>query len=154
MNMPEIILTRRDFGRLDALLGTAVLERIGKVGDFLLEELARAKVIADSDVPPNVVTMNATVRFRDDETGRVNVATLVYPQDAAGNDSSVSVLTPVGAALLGLSEGHAIAYETLDGRIKTLTVLAVLGHVSPGGSENLHADARQTARGTSSRPGT
>jgi regulator of nucleoside diphosphate kinase len=126
MNMPEIILTRRDLGRLDALLGSAVLERIGKVGEFLLDELARAKIVPDSDVPPNVVTMNATVRFRDDETGRVMTVTLVYPKDAVGHENSVSVLTPVGAALLGLSEGQTIAYETVDGRIKSLTVLEVL----------------------------
>lgn len=126
MNMPEIILTRRDLGRLDALLGSAVLERIGKVGEFLLDELARAKIVPDSDVPPNVVTMNATVRFRDDETGRVMAVTLVYPKDAVGHENSVSVLTPVGAALLGLSEGQTIAYETVDGRIKSLTVLEVL----------------------------
>jgi regulator of nucleoside diphosphate kinase len=128
MNTPQITLTRRDVGRLDALLGSAVLERIGKVGEFLLDELTRAKIVPDDQVPPTLVTMNSTVRFRDEESGRVNVATLVYPQDAAAREGAVSVLTPVGAALLGLSAGQSISYETLDGRIKTLTVLEVLGH--------------------------
>ena len=132
MYKPEIILTRRDFGRLDALLGDVVLERLGKVGAFLLDELARAKVVADSEMPPHIVTMNTTVRFRDNEASREIVATLMYPKDAVGHDSAVSVLTPVGAALLGLSEGDSIAYETIDGRIKTLTVLEVLGSRQDG----------------------
>jgi regulator of nucleoside diphosphate kinase len=127
MYKPEIILTRRDFAQLDALLGDTVLDRLGKVGTFLLDELARARVVPDGEVPPHVVTMNTKIRFRDNETGREMVVTLMYPKDAAGHENAVSVLTPVGAALLGLSAGQEIAYETLDGRIKTLTVLEVLG---------------------------
>jgi regulator of nucleoside diphosphate kinase len=149
MNMPEIILTRRDVGRLDALLGSAVLDRIGKVGEFLLDELTRATIVDDKDVPPNVVTMNATVRFRDDENGRTNLATLVYPRDAAAQDNAVSVLTPVGAALLGLSEGQSIAYGTIDGRIKTLTVLEVLrthSEPAPRSAASLPTEATGPAR--------
>jgi regulator of nucleoside diphosphate kinase len=126
MDTPEIILTRRDFGQLDALLGSAVLERTGKVGEFLLDELARARIVPDSDVPPDVVTMNATVRFRDDASGRINEVTLVYPRDAVAHENAVSVLTPVGAALLGLRKGQSMSYETLDGRLKTLTVIDVV----------------------------
>jgi regulator of nucleoside diphosphate kinase len=125
MHRPDIILTRHDLGRLDSLLGDTVVERLGKVGTYLLDELTRARVVADSEVPPDVVTMNSTVRFRDDDTGREMVGKLMYPKDATGSENAVSVLTPVGAALLGLSAGQKIAYETLDGRIKTLTVLAV-----------------------------
>jgi regulator of nucleoside diphosphate kinase len=132
MNNPQITLTHRDIGRLDALLGGTVLDRIGKVGAFLLDELTRAAVVSDDEAPATLVTMNATVRFRDEESGRVNVVTLAYPQDAAARDGAVSVLTPVGAALLGLSEGQSISYETLDGRIKTLTVLEVLGRRGNG----------------------
>lgn len=127
MNKPEIILTRRDFGRLDALLGDTVVDRLGKVGTFLLDELARAQVVSDDDVSPHVVLMNTKVRFRDNETGREMVATLMYPKDAAGQENAISVLTPVGAALLGMSAGQTISYETIDGRTKTLAVLEVLG---------------------------
>jgi regulator of nucleoside diphosphate kinase len=127
MNTPHITLTRRDAGGLDALLGGAVLDRIGRIGEFLLDELNRATIVADDEAPASLVTMNATVRFRDEESGRDNVATLAYPKEAATREDAISVLTPVGAALLGLSEGQSISYETLDGRIKTLTVLEVLG---------------------------
>jgi regulator of nucleoside diphosphate kinase len=130
MNHPEITVTRRDLGGLDALLGSSTLERIGKVGEFLLNELTRARIVDDGAVPADVVTMGSTVRFSDDESGRVNVVRLVYPREARFPGETISVLTPVGAALLGLSEGQSIEYETLAGRIKTLTVLKVLAPAS------------------------
>lgn len=125
MKRPDITLTRRDVGALDALLGGAVLDRLGRVGEFLLDELARARIVDDDVAAPSLVTMGATARFRDDDTGRVTEATLVYPREAGSRDHVVSVLTPVGAALLGLSLGQSIEYETIDGRRKRLTVLAV-----------------------------
>ncbi len=125
MNQPDIILSRRDFRRLDTLLGGAVIDRIGKVGEFLLDELSRARVLPDQDVPANVVTMHATVRFRDDESGRISTARLVYPEEARQQPGGISVLTPVGAALLGVSAGDSISYETPDGRVKSLTVIEV-----------------------------
>lgn len=125
MNRPDITLTRRDFGALDALLGAAALERLGRVGEYLLDELTRARIVADDAAAPTLVTMGATVKFRDEDSGRVTEAALVYPRDVATHDNAVSVLTPVGAALLGLSVGQSIEYETLDGRQKHLTVLAV-----------------------------
>ncbi len=126
MHMPHIQISRRDLGRLDALLGTTVLDRIGKVGAFLLREIARADVVDDRDVPPTLVTMGAMVRFRDEATHRETVGRLVFPHEAIHERDSISVLTPVGAALLGLSTGQSITYETWDGRQKTLTVLAIV----------------------------
>jgi regulator of nucleoside diphosphate kinase len=123
---------------LDTLLGDTVLERLGKVGDYLLDELTRARIVADNDVPPDVVTMNSTVRFRDNDTGREMIVKLMYPKDAVGSENAVSVLTPVGAALLGLSAGQKIAYETIDGRIKTLTVLEVHGRANSGPMTGVH----------------
>ncbi len=127
MTLPDITVTRRDLGALDALLGSSTLERLGKVGEFLLNELTRARIVDDREVDATIVTMGATVKFRDEESSRANVARLVYPRDVDPHGHTVSVLTPVGAALLGLSEGQSIDYETLDGRLKTVTVLKVLG---------------------------
>jgi len=126
MSIPHILISRRDLGRLDALLGSAMSDRIGKVGDFLLREIARAEVVDDANVPPSLVTMGSVVRFRDDATGRETVARLVFPGDAPHDVGNVSVLTPVGAALLGLSAGQSITYETWDGSQKMLTVLGIL----------------------------
>jgi regulator of nucleoside diphosphate kinase len=126
MNRPELSVARRDLGRLDVLLA-AVKARFGKVGTFLLEEITRARIVQDHEIPPTLVTMGATVHFRDEATGRECVVRLVYPYKTRLCDRSLSVLTPVGAALLGLSEGQSIDYETIDGRLKTLTVLKVVG---------------------------
>jgi regulator of nucleoside diphosphate kinase len=126
MNRPDIIVARRDLGRIDALLGVGQ-SRFGKVGAYLLDEITRARVVRNHEIPPTLVTMGATVHFRDDDSGRERVVRLVYPHETKSCDRSVSVLTPVGAALLGLSEGQSIDYEMLDGRLKTLTVLKVVG---------------------------
>lgn len=127
MNRPDIALTRRDLGRLDGLLDSVVLARIGKVGAFLLDEITRAKIVNDHESPSTLVTMGSIVKFRDEECGRTMVVRLVYPREASSDQHNVSVLTPVGAALLGLSEGQSIGYETIDGRLKTLTVLRIVG---------------------------
>jgi regulator of nucleoside diphosphate kinase len=126
MKRPDITLTRRDLGDLDALLGAASIERLGRVGEYLLDELTRARIVDDNAASATLVTMGATLRFRDEDNGRVTEATLVYPREAGARDNAVSVLTPVGAALLGLSKGQSIEYETHDGRRKHLTVLEVV----------------------------
>jgi regulator of nucleoside diphosphate kinase len=132
MNRPDISVARRDLGPLDALLGAAG-SRLGKAGAFLLDEITRARIVRDHEIMPTLVTMGATVRFRDEESGRESVVRLVYPHEIRTCDRGVSVLTPVGAALLGLSEGQSIDYETVDGRVKTITVLKVIGS-APGGA--------------------
>jgi regulator of nucleoside diphosphate kinase len=120
------MIARRDLGRLDTLLG-AMVSRFGRIGVFLLEEITRARIVRDHEVPSTLVTMGATVLFRDEDTGRECVVRLVCPHETTSCGRSVSVLTPIGAALLGLSEGQSIDYETLGGRVKTLTVLKVIG---------------------------
>jgi regulator of nucleoside diphosphate kinase len=140
MNLPDITLSRRDLGRLDTLLGGTLLDRLGRVGEFLLRELARANVVPDHAVPSTIVAMDSRVRFQDDASGRVTVARLVYPHEVSLDEPCVSVLTPVGAALLGLSEGDSIAYETPDGRLKTLTLLEVLDPGPRGGGVRTEAD--------------
>jgi regulator of nucleoside diphosphate kinase len=125
MTSPPIILTRRDLARLDSLLGGATFERLGKTGAFLVSELARAQVVHDSEIAHGVVTMGAAIHFRDDDTGEVSQATLIYPGETAHHGLGISVLTPAGAALIGLSEGQSIAYETPDGRLKSITVMEV-----------------------------
>ena len=126
MTMSELIISRQDLGRLDVLLGGNARGQLGKVREFLLDELARARVVDESERPASVVAMYSTVEFRDEDTGRRMVAKLVYPHETGDVGQAVSVLTPVGAALIGLSEGQSIGYETPDHRLKTLTVLRVI----------------------------
>ena len=122
---PEIQLTRRDFNRLDQLTATHADGEFRRVVDFLVGELSRAKVVDSDRIGADVVTMHSEVLFRDEETGRERSVTLVYPNEHAALDGALSVLTPLGAALIGLTEGHTISFETSDGRSRRVTVVKV-----------------------------
>jgi regulator of nucleoside diphosphate kinase len=84
----------------------------------------RAKVVQDGSVPRDVVRMGSTVTFRSDD-GRELTETLVYPVDEDSDAHKISVMTPVGAALIGLAEGQSISWTARDGRRHELTVVKV-----------------------------
>jgi regulator of nucleoside diphosphate kinase len=92
--------------------------------DGLLYELERAKVVTDHSVPSDAVRMGSTVRYRSNG-GVDRVVQLVFPKDADIAHGRISVLTPVGTALLGLRVGQSITWLTRDGRNQMLTVLGV-----------------------------
>jgi regulator of nucleoside diphosphate kinase len=121
--MHKIVIGRQVLERLDAMLGTTGYEHLGKLGTFLLDEFTRAEVIDDKELPSQIVSMHRKVRFRDIDTDRETEATLVYPNEVGKIEAGLSVLTPVGAALLGLSEGQTIEYETPQGLHKSLAVV-------------------------------
>ncbi len=124
LTLPDITLTRRDADRLDSLVDAFDLFRSGPTGAFLLQEIGRARIVDAPAAPAGLVAMGSLVTFRD-ETGRTTTARLIYPEDATGDGGTVSILTPAGAALLGLSEGQSIAYAAPAGRQKRLTVVKV-----------------------------
>lgn len=118
MNQPPIIVSRLDVQRIEAILGDAAdLD----VADALEQELLRATLVAPADVPPDVVTMNSRVRCREEVSGREYTLTLVYPQDVG--QGKVSVLAPVGAALLGLSVGQSIEWPGPGGKPLKMHIL-------------------------------
>jgi len=121
---PPIVLTATDHDRLSGL-AEAVAGRAPDVYDYLAAELDRAVVVGPGEIAPAVVTMGARVAYRDEAAGQERSVTLVYPQDADLAAGRVSVLTPVGAALIGVAEGQSITWYTRRGEAKTLTVLAV-----------------------------
>ena len=128
---PPITLSRGDYERL-AVLAHAARNRMPDLAAGLAEEIGRAHVLAEGNHPQDTVCMNGGVEFRDDATGRVHKVTLVYPDEADIAQSKVSVLTPIGTALIGLQSGRSITWETPAGEVRQLTVLAVrTGH--PGG---------------------
>ncbi len=122
---PPIILTSADLDRLEHLLDTvSPLHTPGL--DALQRELDRAEVMESHQIPADVITMNSTARFMDETSGKEFELTLVYPDDALmSSDGTVSVLAPVGSALLGLSVGQAIEWPLPGGRKMSLRVLAV-----------------------------
>jgi regulator of nucleoside diphosphate kinase len=120
---PPITLSAGDYERL-SLLARAAAARMPDVASVLAEELERAQVVADGR-PDETVCMGSEVEFRDDSTGKVQTVTLVYPGEADIAQRRISVLTPIGAALIGLSAGDSITWETRTGEPRRLTVLAV-----------------------------
>lgn len=112
---PEIIISTLDAERLEDLL--ASLPQTGKVpGRAELEaELDRAKIVDSEDVPPNVVTMNSTVKFSVESTSEEFELTLVYPKDVDASGKTISILAPIGSALLGLAQGAEIEWPKPGG---------------------------------------
>lgn len=106
-------------------LALAAMGRDPEVGDRLLEEIERAEVLPSADMPAHIVNVGSEVTFRDNTTGRVQTVMLVLPRQADIAERKVSVLTPVGAALIGLAQGASIDWETRDGESRELTVLQV-----------------------------
>lgn len=108
-------MTSLDFDRLEAILDALPVETFpGKTE--LRGELDRAEVVEPQDVPPDVVTMNSKVRFVL-ESGEEFCLTLVYPQDIDGSTERISILAPVGSALLGLSAGAQIEWPRPGGGV-------------------------------------
>jgi regulator of nucleoside diphosphate kinase len=122
-SVPNIIVGDADHDRLTSL-ATAALDRLPEVATELLAELDRARIVPDGSVPANVVRMGSTVTFRSDD-GRERTATLVYPRDEDSAALKLSIMTPVGAALIGLAETQSIAWTARDGRRHELTVVKV-----------------------------
>ena len=125
MQLPKIILTEQDSDRLTRLLEILPLSQ-REASSALEDELARAEVVAAADVPHDVVTMNSRVAFEDMETGKRSEALLVYPHDAVrSNGAAISVLAPVGSALLGMRAGQSIEWRMPSGKLKRYRVLDV-----------------------------
>jgi regulator of nucleoside diphosphate kinase len=120
---PRITLTTKDYESL-SLLARAATAGMPDVASVLTEELARAHVISHGR-PAHSVCMGSEVEFRDDMTGKVRTVTLVYPRDADISRGKISVLTPVGTALIGLSIGDSITWETRADEVRQLTVLKI-----------------------------
>jgi regulator of nucleoside diphosphate kinase len=119
---PRIVIGESDYEQLMGLAsGTG---RWAEAADDLLSEMERAKVVAPNKVPTEVVRMGSVVRYQPDN-GPERVVTLVFPAEADISTGKISVLTPVGTALIGLKAGQSIAWEARDGRKHLLTVLAV-----------------------------
>ncbi|AMN44116.1 nucleoside diphosphate kinase regulator [Rhodoplanes sp. Z2-YC6860] len=121
---PSIVLSADDYERL-SVLAHAARKQMPDLADELADEVGRARVLAKGEHPQHVVCMNSEVEFRDDTTGKIQRVTLVYPEHADILQRKVSVLTPVGTALIGLEEDSSITWETPNGEVRQLTVLLI-----------------------------
>lgn len=115
METRNIVITKTDQKRLLQLLDNPVLLRErGSVRD-LVSELNRAVIVPPTEIPPDIVTMRSRVRIKDRVSNEESVVTLVFPNEANLDDGKISVLAPVGIALLGYRVGDIIEWNVPAG---------------------------------------
>ncbi|WP_426132979.1 nucleoside diphosphate kinase regulator [Pseudomonas sp. PWP3-1b2] len=136
MTAPSIILTRLDVQRLEQLIDRLGEEFPGV--EALQAELDRAEdVVGHDEVSAGVVTMNSRVHCREQGSGKDYHLTLVYPKEANADEGKISILAPVGSALLGLQVGQHIDWPAPGGKTLKLELLNVEGQPKDGGAFSL-----------------
>jgi regulator of nucleoside diphosphate kinase len=124
MDRPSLTITIDDARRLEALLQSAT-GLASPMAPLLEDELVRAQLVESKDIASDIVTMNSRVVCRDESSGEQQEVEIVYPHEADADRGCISVLAPVGAALLGLSVGNVIEWPVPGGRTTRVRVLAV-----------------------------
>lgn len=123
--LPELHITEQDLARLRDVVERYADGALGAAAEALDEELERARVVPQRQIPPDVVTMRSRVVWKDTQTGKQREVELVYPDEADAESNKVSVLAPVGLALLGLRVGDTIRWPLPAGRHTMVKLLAV-----------------------------
>jgi regulator of nucleoside diphosphate kinase len=113
---PRIIVTEEDYSLLRRLAGHPQLAA----------ELGAAEIVDSNSVPRDVVTMNSRVLYQDETSRETREVTIVFPQESDASGRRISVLSPVGTALLGLAAGQSIVWPFPDGTSRSLRVLRVV----------------------------
>ena len=122
---PHLILNAADLVHLEAL-AEGMMRRHPTLADRLFEEIGRAQIVEDQQMPSDVVGIGSKVTYCDETTGQKKSVTLVYPEHADITRSQVSVITPIGVALLGLREGAIFYWDTRrENQRRMLTILKV-----------------------------
>lgn len=136
-SMPPLKITRQDLERLRALIDTVNDGPQGASVELLELELERAEIVDPSQLPANVVSMRSRVVFEEEDTGRRREATLVYPHEADLATHRISVLAPIGMALIGLAVGNSIVWPLPAGRHVRLKIVSVLYQPEAAGEFHL-----------------
>lgn len=126
---PNIVINADDLAHIEALADGA-MQRNPALADRLLDEISRARIVPPAEMPADVAAIGSTVTYRDETTGLEKTMTLVYPENADISLNRISIMTPIGVALLGLSEGAAFYWDTRDDQRRLLTVIRVEQPVS------------------------
>ncbi|WP_147115357.1 nucleoside diphosphate kinase regulator [Tateyamaria sp. syn59] len=121
---PRVVIGVDCLDRLEALAEGAI-QRNPDLADRLLGEIGRARIVPAGKLPPNVVAIGRAVTYRDETTNQEKTVTPVFPEDADISRGRISILTPIGIALIGLAEGASLHWDTRDGERRILTVLHV-----------------------------
>ncbi len=138
MSITQIYITEFDLERLKKLLWDAQSTdyRKSEYLDNLQMELRRAEVVAPQDIPPDVITMNSTVCLLDLDTGEEETYTLVFPENADSAQGKISILAPIGTAMLGYKVGDTFEWRVPVG-IRKLLVKKILFQPEASGNFDL-----------------
>lgn len=138
MDGRTITITEYDLERLRKLIED--IKRLDRHGNEYVNnleyELSRGQVLAPAEVPPDIVTMNSTVCLRDLDTDEMLNVTLVFPNDADITQWKISVLAPIGTAMLGYRIGDTFTWEVPDG-VRRLQVEKILYQPEAAGDHHL-----------------
>ncbi len=121
---PPIHISEADYDRI-ADLALRLEHSAPGLSRLLFEEIDRAHIHPTGSLPENVIALGSEVEFIDDTTGTTRRVCLVLPNEADIEAGRVSIITPVGAGLIGLSEGQEISWPCPDGRPRILKILEV-----------------------------
>ncbi|AGH95897.1 nucleoside diphosphate kinase regulator [Pseudobdellovibrio exovorus] len=121
MNTENLLIKKTDFEKISHL----VSQNNSDLAALLDEELQRASIVEDGELPVDVASMNSTISFVDLDAKKEQTVTLVYPHEASLEENKVSILAPIGAALIGLRVGQSIKWPLPNGKNRNLQVTAV-----------------------------
>ncbi|MCF7981769.1 MAG: nucleoside diphosphate kinase regulator [Pseudomonadales bacterium] len=122
---PKIIITERDVERLEKLLDSLPAKAFPGKAELEME-IGRAKIVDSKKIPASVVTMNSRVKFKVSSSNEEFCLTLVYPKDVNEKGDTISILAPVGSALLGLSQGDEISWPKPGGGMLKVRIEEVI----------------------------
>lgn len=105
--------------------------RVPEVAEMLLNEIERATIVTEKRISSDVVTMRSVVEFIDEASGSDRTVQLVYPREADISAGRISILTPIGAGLIGMKTGQSILWPDRDGRERKLTIVKVSREPAP-----------------------
>ena len=121
---PKITLSTTTLSELESL-SEGMMRRNPELADRLIEEIGRARIVAPDRLQADIVDLGRMFSYRDETAGEDHTGTLVLPQHADISSGRISVVTPIGVALIGLAEDAAFYWETLDGQRRELKILKV-----------------------------
>ncbi|MDZ4082877.1 MAG: nucleoside diphosphate kinase regulator [Bdellovibrionales bacterium] len=120
--LPDIYILKADYEKLSNLAANSE----SRTSELLEAELDRAKILSDDEFSESIVKMGSLVKYKDMESEKVLEITLVYPEEANLEAGRVSILAPIGIALLGLKVGSVIRWPMPSGHEKELKVVEIL----------------------------
>jgi regulator of nucleoside diphosphate kinase len=133
-----IYITTSDYHRLSGLIEIS-RERNGDADreylDQLEEELGRAELVSPREIPADVITMRSKVSLKDLKSGKTVMYSLVFPSEANSNEGHISVLAPIGTALLGNRSGDVVESRVPSG-LRRLKVKEILYQPEAAGNYN------------------